>query len=820
MRPPTLQALQEPSRMNDTILPRDLPTALATRPDVRVLSLDCFDTLLWRDTHAPSDVFRVLDGPSPMQRIWAEQRARAGALLRHRRNEVGIAEIYAQLLPNADASVRASMVAQELAAEARHCFGFAPVIALMRDAKARGLQVVIVSDTYLDAGQLGTLIADAAGEDVRGLIDLIFCSSEFGKSKGEGLLAAVIDQLGVPAQTILHIGDNRAADLIGGQKAGVQALHLKQFTETTEQRLRLEAATGAMIHVGTTPPDRHSQPHRAPIALGEPAIDDAAETLGYTTIGPVLHGFARWVHAEAERLRANNHGGQVHILFLMRDGHLPRLAFDACQQGEAATHATEISRFTATASSFRSEADVLAYLSGEMGSNEEAILKQLLFKPQEIAVILRDLPKQAPFPALLRAVRSAPRMKSILARSRAFADRLAGYLRATVAPAEGDVLMLVDLGYNGSVQNRIDRVLNEMLKVGIAGRYLLLREQDMPGLDKTGFIDPQHYDMATLEALCGNVAVLEQLCTAAQGSVIDYTADGAPVRSANAIKGRQSETRDAVQRGTVRYVEDANGAIVRPAGPIDLAAMRSSAVAVLARLMFLPMPQELAVLAQFQHDVNLGVQDVVPLFDPAIGRRGLRQRGLFYMRGSERMYLPAELQGEGLAVKLTLLAQKRFGLGLKYADFIDQTITLPILIADGRTVETATITATPTHDGYYIAPIPIDDCRFSIGLQFGRLYDWVQIESVTFMPVERFLSDQQRSGLEEIVAVPTLEGIEQPAPHLYRCEDSAAFMMIPPPPRRDARPMMLAVVFRPIALRVVNALSQPIPANATMEISR
>lgn len=805
--------------MNDTILARDLPTALDTRPDVRVLSLDCFDTLLWRDTHAPSDVFRVLDGPSPMQRIWAEQRARANAMLRRRRNEVGIADIYAHLLPNAAADERAAMVAQELAAEARHCFGFAPVIALMRDARARGLPVIIVSDTYLDAAQLGALIAQAAGDDVRALIDHIFCSSEFGMSKGEGLLAEVIKQLGVPAETILHIGDNRAADLIGGQKAGVQALHLKQFTETTEQRLRLEAATGAMIHVGTTPRDRNSQPHRAAIALAEPDIDDSAEILGYTTIGPVLHGFARWIHAEAERLRTTT-SGQVHILFLMRDGHLPRLAFDACQQGEAATHATEISRFTATAASFRSEADVVRYLSGEMGSNLHAVLKQLLFKPQEIAVILRDLPQAAPFPALLRAVRSAPRMKHILSRSRAFADRLAGYLRATVAPAAGDILMLVDLGYNGSVQNRIDRVLSDMLAVGIAGRYLLLREQDMPGLDKTGFIGPEQYDAPTLEALCANVAVLEQLCTAAQGSVIDYTIDGKAIRAANAIRGRQSETRDAVQRGTIRYATDARRSTVRPTETIDMAALRSSAVAVLARLMFLPMPQELAVLGQFQHDVNLGVDDVVPLFDPAIGHRGLRQRGLFYMRGSERMYLPAELHGEGLAVKLTLLAQKRFGLGLKYADFIDQTITLPILIADGRTVDTATITATPTHDGYYIAPIPIDDCRFSVGLQFGRLYDWVQVESVTFMPVDRFLSDQQRSGMEEVVAVPTLEGIEQTAPKLYRCEDSAAFMMIPPPPRRDGRPMMLAVVFRPIASRVADNLSPPALADAAMEAAR
>jgi hypothetical protein len=240
--------------------------------------------------------------------------------------------------------------------------------------------------------------------------------------------------------------------------------------------------------------------------------------------------------------------------------------------------------------------------------------------------------------------------------------------------------------------------------------------------------------------------------------------------------------------------------------------MRHSAAAVLARLMFLPMAEELAVLSRFQHDVNLGGDNVVPLFDTAIAHRGLRQRGLFYMRGSERMYLPAELNGEGLAVKLTLLAHKRFGLALKYADFIDQTITLPVLIADGRNVDVATITATPTHDGFYVAPIPIDDCRFSIGLQFGRLYEWLQVESMVFMPVERFLSDRQRPGLDEIAAAPTLEGMEQAGAHLYRCEDANAFMMIPPPPRRDNRPMMLAVVFRPIVTRAPAVPETAVPA--------
>ncbi|CAN5518611.1 hypothetical protein BH10PSE14_BH10PSE14_24070 [soil metagenome] len=804
--------------MNDTILAGDMPMALDAWPDVRILSLDCFDTLLWRDTHAPRDVFRALEGPNPQQRGWAEQRARTASMVRRHRNEVGIADIYAELLPNASSEDRATMVARELAAEARYCFGFLPTIELMRTAHARGLSIIIVSDTYLDATQLGALIANAAGEDVLALIDRIFCSSEYGVSKGEGLLGKVVKELGVRRDTILHIGDNRAADLVAGQKAGVQALHLKQFTATTEQRLRLEATTSAIIHTGGASRDMNSQPHRAAIAIAEPGIASPAELLGYTTIGPVLHGFAEWIAQEAEALRAAT-DGRVHILFVMRDGYLPRLAFDAVGHN-IRTHAIEISRFTATAASFATEAHVLRYLDAEITTEPHVILTQLLFDPHEIAVILRALPAQGASAALIRTIRSDPRMKRILARSQDFAERLTHYLRTTISPAEGDTLMLVDLGYNGSVQNQVTPVLRRMMNVGIAGRYLLLRETDMSGLDKRGFIDSQHYDANTLEALCGNVAVLEQLCTASQGSVVDYAADGRPVRAANAIKGAQSETRNAVQQGAVSYARDAGRAIIRPSTAIDAAALRSSATAVLARLMFLPMQQELTVLAQFQHDVNLGIDATVALFDPAIARRGLRQRGLFYLRGSERMYLPAELHGEGLPVKLTFLAQKRFGLPLKYADFIDQTIALPILIADGRKVDTATITATPTHDGYYIAPIPIDDCRFSIGLQFGKLYEWLQVESAVFMPVARFLSDTQRSGLDEVEAVPTLEGMEQTAPHLFRCEDNAAFMMVPPPPRQDARPMMLAVVFRPIAARASTVVPKPAIAAATQSAVR
>ncbi|MBC7061334.1 HAD family hydrolase, partial [Salmonella enterica subsp. enterica serovar Enteritidis] len=81
--------------MANAILPHALPSALDAYPGVTLLSLDCFDTLLWRDVHAPHDLFGALGGANLLQRSWAEQTARSTAAVRHRRNEVHIDEIYA-----------------------------------------------------------------------------------------------------------------------------------------------------------------------------------------------------------------------------------------------------------------------------------------------------------------------------------------------------------------------------------------------------------------------------------------------------------------------------------------------------------------------------------------------------------------------------------------------------------------------------------------------------------------------------------------------------------------------------------------------------
>jgi hypothetical protein len=352
------------------------------------------------------------------------------------------------------------------------------------------------------------------------------------------------------------------------------------------------------------------------------------------------------------------------------------------------------------------------------------------------------------------------------------------------------------------VQSRVEPLLRDKLGVHVAGRYLLLREQQIDGFDKRGLFDARHYDMHALEAMTANVAVIEQLCTVAQGSVIDYSDDGQPIRSAVGVKGRQSEVREAVQAGAIAFVRDNHAAVNRAPVSDDADTRRGAAAAVMARFMFLPLASELAVLNRFEHDVNLGGGEMVPLFD--------RRSGLFYLKEADRMYLPAELRGQGLPLSLALLAQRRFGLDLRAADFRDHSIELPIIVADGRTVSVNQISATKTHDGFFTATIPVGVAQYAIGLQFGRLYEWVEVESADFhrAPVA---GEVPRGPVVRIPARPSLEGLEIVGGALMRCTDETAFMMIPPPaPTGEA--MVLTVVFRPVVARMAARPAQPAPA--------
>lgn len=777
-----------------TIRAHQLATLLDRAPAViEVLSLDCFDTLIWRATHGPGDVFAAIDLPGGAMgpRQWSEGSARRIVHQRSGATEIGLADVYRHLLPRADDAAVAAAVAIELAEEARHAYAFAPAVALIRAARARGLAVILVSDMYLTEAQLRAHVAAAAGAEVLALVDRVFVSHEHGCGKGDGLFDHVLAAMAVAPDAVLHVGDNRAADYEAAIAHGLNAVHLEQFDAASAARLRHEASAAVLIDAAARVTRPVMQPHRAQVSLR--TIDDPAYVLGHDVIGPAMHGFARWLKAELDEMAARL-GRPVRPLFMMRDGHLPAAVFETLFPAAGAAR-IELSRFVATRASLTDDRALDEYLGEWLARMPlRKLARQMMLFGHEVARPLRLGDTDAGRAAFARAVRAPDLRRRVAKRATAFGAHLLAHL-GTAGVAPGDAVMLVDLGYNGTVQNLVTPMLEERWGLTVAGRYLILREGQMTGRDKRGMLDARGYEHRTLHAILSSVAVLEQLCNVTAGSTVDFTAQGAPVREAGDAKSGQHAVRDRVQAACLDYAvaAAAGSGIARAAASDDLDARVRAGAAALARFAFLPSAEEVALLERFSHDANMGSAQVESLFDADAAVAGLRRHGLPYIDERACMYRPGEIQRHGMPIMLSLFASTRFALDLHSTDFAVGGVAVPVILLGGDDGGIVEQIAYPTADGFYRLDVPVGRGRVP-GVQFGQVCEWVQVEEVSYRAVPLRGADKDAPQATAHI----VDGMEAMAPGLYRAAPTGVLMA---PPPAAPQPLVLSVVFRPVRWR-------------------
>ncbi|WP_180141729.1 HAD family hydrolase [Sphingomonas sp. R-74633] len=769
---------------------------------IEVLSLDCFDTLIWRNTHAPTDIFADIEflGGGVEPRMWAESHARKRAHLRTGAREVGLTDIYREMMGNADDAEIEAAIGRELAIEADHAFAFAPTVALMREAKRRGLKLIIVSDMYLTEPQLRAHIAGAAGEDVLALVDHVFVSNAHGEGKRDGLFPIVLKTLGVAADKILHVGDNRAADYDAAHEHGLHAVHLLQFDSDAASRLRMEAATALMLdpQSGITRPV--AQPHRAQIAMR--SSDDPAYMLGHDIVGPGLETFAHWLKNELDEASAKA-GRPVRPLFVMRDGYLPYKVFEALYP-EMDAKTVEISRFVALRASIKDEKFLDHYLEEWTERLPvRSLARQLMLFTHEYAKFdkggddyeAHKLHRQA-FVKWIRKDRDIQR--KIFTRRDAFLKKIIAHL-AAAGVEQGDAIMLVDIGYNGTVQNLLTPMLAEAMNVSVSGRYIFLREKRQSGLDKRGMIDVRNFDYRTLHALSRSIVVLEQLCNIEQGSTIDFDADGTPVREKIDAKAASNASRGKVQAAALDFVAAAGNSRVRAPRADDLASRCRAAAASFARLFFLPSAGEVGVFESFDFDYNMGSAASVTLVDKGRGKHGLRRRGLTFYNDQLPQFMSAELQAQGLPVSLANFTASRFKLDLRSTDFEVGGLQVPVILAGATQQGVMDFTAWPTAEGYYHLRVPVGPQRPVVAVQLGQVCEWVQVEEFGFMPLEDMWDGKSAST---IAAKATADAMEQMSPGLFRATPTGVLIAAPP---EGSEPMVLSLVFRPVVARKATA---------------
>jgi predicted HAD superfamily hydrolase len=267
---------------------------------IRLLSLDIFDTLVFRMVDHPHQIFYEIGKkaiksnllhPSitaedfALLRIKAEQDARIVNLDRNSNNEVNLEEIN-EFLPQFIGH-RTELQSLELKTECEFCYLNPEILKLIEDFKSQGLPVALTSDMYLNKEQLKQILK-SNGFDLN-LIKEIYVSCEHGGDKSSGVLFRKLqsDLPHISPEKILHIGDKLEADFHSPRLLGIQAHHYSTIPEELNKIYEHEKICQ------TAPSILNSLRSLGVHSTGNP--DSIENQLGAGILGPVFTEFCEWV---------------------------------------------------------------------------------------------------------------------------------------------------------------------------------------------------------------------------------------------------------------------------------------------------------------------------------------------------------------------------------------------------------------------------------------------------------------------------------------------------------------------------------------------
>ncbi|MGP9814347.1 HAD family hydrolase [Rhodopseudomonas sp. NSM] len=602
--------------------------------DANYVSFDIFDTFVVRGCTTPDGVIAQAFQLSPVaarfpaaaasyveHRRQAEARARKAAIRRDGRAEVGIAEIYAAFpfrLFGLRRDALPQLVAAELAAEHELCRCNPDILAQYRELRAAGARTGFISDSYWSVEQLGSLLR-ACCPDLQW--DFLYSSSASGTGKAERLFEIYLAEQSADPRRAVHVGDNPNADIDGARRFDITALHVPQASARLASIFNRETPVGALLcqsPVGTL--DGGARTLRRLVAARVPA-QSPAFGLGVGVLGPAMQAFDAFIASRIGQI--GNAGGELRVAFLGRDGFLSHRI--RAQAGDTQARYLEISRRVSVMAS-AATLDPLTRLVGTISSLDAAAFSAITrHRSTKVAAFFARQPHGRSTGAeLAKALPELIDARDIAAIAASLRAELMTYLRAQFPDLDRCTdLVLVDLGYSGSIQKSLRRVFDlEGIAARIHGLYLLSLDDDFAECDERDTFEGMISDLVVTphvkRLLLRNVAVLEQLCCAPTGSVAGYR-DGAVLHEAILHVDPQQAVAREVQAGVLAYAAEAGALAPKlgfaPAAPDRIAA---DVTAILGRLLLLPTDDELMLLGALQHDVNLGTTALTPLLDGAL----------------------------------------------------------------------------------------------------------------------------------------------------------------------------------------------------------
>jgi len=592
---------------------RDLRLAQAYRyiqsGEIQLLSIDIFDTLLWRKLPLPIDLFLILGRQLKAQgllvdavfaegfaalRIEAEKLARQKKRMYSQGNisEVLLIDIYEELngvfpkitLEEMAAGKRGMVheidvddfISLEVDLENQMLELDANVAALIQFASKHNVKVILVSDTYFSLKQIEKFLKTCHVDFSS--IRKIYLSCEEGIGKRTGLFKKVLEEEQMDPKLALHIGDNYLSDCKPAEKENMHTIFYQKYEKEFTQILEAEWPNDARqrsLSLDDKLGDFGLSALRSRLYYHE-SIEKKSENArvlwryGALVLAPLIVGFASWIYQRCQEMK------HTQVLCLMREG---RLYAQVLQQlsfwyPDIPLEAKEfwVSRrfLTQACILYCTKEELLAVLNIHPSSPYTlATFCELLgidmeqMKPfkKEAHVELKHLAFVDKVIDFIR--KNPPLCKEIIQNSAVKRKNFLQYLSSFIDLPTCKRIVLVDVGWTGTSQGMLERILHcSGFTISVHGLYLGTIEKAsysiLQGHMREGFLLKLGYPVGARKAISRGIYVLEQTAIALSGtgSLKEIDKEGNPVTAKRPVSSRQIKEAQIVVEGIEAYIEE------------------------------------------------------------------------------------------------------------------------------------------------------------------------------------------------------------------------------------------------------------------------
>jgi len=463
---------------------------LLTKPTIKLIAFDIFDTLILRPLINPETIKEIVarevgDDVGNLYRqfrVVAEQQARD-----EKGKDVTLDEIYTQFakITNLSLEVVSSLKQLEERIEISLAEPRPSGIELYRQALSTGKPVILISDMFLSKKVIEECLRKVGIDDWHS----IYLSGEIGMRKDSGeLYRYVLDRFNIRADEMLMIGDNERSDVQIPCDMGANFIHLMRPVELTRGLPRWKSLINHCDTFGSIEDEitlglviRNnfcflSFPDFDPFTL----VSVDAYTIGYSLVGPLLVSFVSWLVDQAQE------DGVDHLYFLSREGSLLKQVYDLwCEDKDSVpiSHYLILSRRAASVAAITSREDIFSIARVEFYPNPLESFLYIRFgldldndawirierelgwnRNQIIQVQNEDIANLVP---LLTALEDEISNRAVKEREGLLHYLTENQLEVSKKPA------VVDIGYGGSVQGYLNKLTGQY----IHGYYLLTNDR-------------------------------------------------------------------------------------------------------------------------------------------------------------------------------------------------------------------------------------------------------------------------------------------------------------------------------------------------------